>query len=99
MSVIKDEFDPQFGIRTKVHDTGDKIVFEKEYDAQPFLDVAAEARAQSQGQRWGDGQHVGFIPAAVYSQWMRQGRMNKETVVQWLKDNPAFVTFDKFLKK
>jgi hypothetical protein len=99
MSVIHDEFDPNFGIRTKVHDTGDKLVFEKEWDAQPFVDAAAEMRATTAGERWGEMRHVGFIPMAELAKMMRQdGSFDRSRVMAYLKANPALVTFDKALK-
>ena len=99
MSVVLNEFDPQFGIRTKVHDTGDKLVIEKEWDASPLLDAAAEMRARTAGERWGEMRHVGFIPMAELAKFMRQdGSFDHSRVVAWLKQNPAMVTFEKALK-
>lgn len=99
MSVILDEFDPNFGIRTKVHDTGDRLVFEKEWDAQPLLDAAAEKRAATAGERWGEMRHIGFIPMAELAKMMRQdGSFDKSRVMAYLKANPALITFDKVLK-
>lgn len=88
------------GIRTELHEEDGKVVFKKTYDAQPFLEAAAEIRAQTAGERWGDvGRHVGFIPMAELGQMMRRdGSFDKKEVRKWLQKNPAFVTFEKYLK-
>lgn len=99
MTVIHTEFDPQTGVQTKVHKNDNKWTFEKKFDAEPFKDMAAEARAQTDGQRWGEHRHVGYIPAAVLGTLMRQdGGLDQARVIAWLKANPACVTFSKFLK-
>lgn len=99
MSIIHTEVDPNTGIVTKVHKNDYKWTFQKEYDAEPFLDVAAAARAHTDGDRWGEMRHVGFIPMAVLSTFYRQdGGFDSKRCVAWLKANPAMVTFSKVLK-
>ncbi len=93
------EFDAQTGIKTTVHKVENAVQIVKTWDAEPFLAAAAERRAATQGERWGEMRHVGFIPAAVMGQFMRQdGGFDTKRCVAWLKENPAFVTFDKVLK-
>lgn len=99
MSVVLTDFDPLLGIRTKVHRTEDKLVIEKEWDAAPLLDAAAEMRARTAGDRWGEMRHVGFIPMAELAKFMRQdGSFDHSRVLAYLKANPALVTFEKVLK-
>jgi hypothetical protein len=100
MGVIVDQWDPELGIRTRVHETETKTVIEKQYEAEPFLEVAAEARAITRGESWGEvGRHVGFIPMAELATMMRQdGTLDKKRVREFLQKNPKFVTFEKFLK-
>lgn len=99
MSILIHEKNAQTGIETKVHDVDGKVVIEKSYDAQPLLDEAAERRAVTSGQRWGDMRHVGFIPMAELATMLRQdGTIDNKRVMAWLKKNPALVTFDKVLK-
>lgn len=99
MSIIYTEADPQTGIVTKVHKNDDKWTIQKEYDAEPFLEAAAAARASTDGDRWGEMRHVGFIPPAVLSTFYRQdGGFDRSRCVAWLKANPAMVTFSKVLK-
>jgi hypothetical protein len=99
MPVIHTEVDPNTGTVTRVHKNDDKWTFEKKFDAEPFKDMAAEARAQTDGERWGEHRHVGYIPAAVLGTMMRQdGGLDRDRLLAWLKANPALVTFSKFLK-
>lgn len=100
MSIVYTEHDPQTGITSKVHDLDSgKVVIEKQYDAQPFLEVASAARAATAGQRWGEMRHVGFIPMAELATMMRQdGTIDRRRCIAFLKQNPALVTFEKVLK-
>lgn len=100
MSIVYTEHDQQTGITSKVHDLDSgKVVIEKQYDARPFVDMAAEARASTAGERWGDMRHVGFIPMAELATMMRQdGTIDKKRCIEWLKKNPALVTFERLLK-
>lgn len=100
MSVVFQEFDKLTGIKSTVHELENgKTVIQKTYDAQPFLDVAAEARAVTEGERWGEMRHIGSIPMAELATMMRQdGSIDKKRCLQFLKSNPAFVTFSKALK-
>jgi hypothetical protein len=94
------DFDPNLGIKTTLHFLEDKTVYQKQYDAEPFLKAAAEERAATRGERWGEGRKVGTIPMAVISEFMRQdGTIRPERVIAWLKQNQAMVTFEKFLLK
>ena len=100
MGIVYTEYDDMTGITSRVHETETKVVIEKTYDATPFLDAAKEARAKTDGERWGEMRHVGFVPMAELGKMMRQdGRIDQKRVVQWLKDNPALCTFGKLLKK
>ncbi len=100
MTVQIDQWDPQLGIRTRVHEVEGKISIQKTYDAQPLVEAAAELRAQTQGKQWNAlGTHVGYIPMADLATMMRQdGGLDQRRVREYLQKNPALVTFDKFLK-
>lgn len=100
MSAFKD-YDAQTGITTTVHyvDDANRVAIQKTYDAQPLVDACAEARAQTDGQRWGDMRHIGTIPMAELATMLRQdGSLDQKRCIEWLKRNPALVTFNKFLK-
>lgn len=93
------EHDSQTGITTTVHDLDGKTVFEKTYDAEPFIKTAAEIRAATDGERWGEFRHVGFIPMAEMGKMMRQdGGIDQKRLIAYLKANPALATFSKVLK-
>lgn len=92
------EHDPLTGITTTVHETETATTFQKTYDAAPLLDVAAEMRAHTAGERWGEMRHVGFIPMAELGKLMRQdGKLDKKRTMEWLKQNPKLATFNKVL--
>jgi hypothetical protein len=65
-----------------------------------MLKACAEERAVTAGQRWGELRKVGTIPMSELAKMMRQdGTIDKNRAAAWLKQNPAFVTYDNFLKK
>lgn len=93
------EHDSQTGITTTTHYLDDRVVFEKSYDRAPFLQVAAEMRAATEGEKWGELRHVGFIPMAELATMMRQdGTIDQKRAMEFLKKNPALATFSKVLK-
>lgn len=99
MSIKFQEHDAQTGITTKVHETETKVVIEKAYDAEPLVQAAKDIRTATEGERWGEMRHVGFIPVAELATMMRQdGGFDRSRVLAWLKKNPALVTFSKVLK-
>ena len=87
-------------MRKQVIFEGDRAVEKLTYDAQPFLEQAKAERIATEGERWGDGRKVGTMPMAVYNQYLKiQGAdERKKYILKWLRENPAFVTFDRFLK-
>ena len=100
MSTFKlTEYDAQTGITTTVHGMENKVVIQKTEDVDPILRAAAAERDWNQGQRWGDGmKKVGTIPMSVVAKFMRQdGGFDSKRCAAWLKENPAFVTYDRFL--
>jgi hypothetical protein len=96
--IVFQEHDAQTGISSRVHELDGRTVIQKTYDAEPFLVQAAAERAYTAGQPWGEMRKVGTIPAAVYATMLRQdGSYDPVRLAAWLKANPAFVSFDKFL--
>jgi len=99
MAIVFTDHDPVTGISSRVHELDGRTVIEKKYDAQPFIEAAADARQATEGQRWGEMRHVGFIPMAELGKMMRQdGSLDKKRTITFLKKNPALVTFSKLLK-
>lgn len=93
------EFDAETGVTTTVHDLGDKVVFQKTYDAEPFKVAAAAMRDATEGEKWGEMRHVGFIPNAELATMLRQdGTIDQKRVMAFLKANPALCTFSRALK-
>lgn len=99
MAIIYTEHDKVTGITSRVHETETKVVIEKKYDATGFLEVAKEARAATDGEKWGEFRHVGFIPMAELGKMLRQdGGIDQKRAIEWVKANPALCTFEKLLK-
>jgi hypothetical protein len=97
--VIFEDFDKNTHTHTRVHEEDGKTVFEKTYDAEPFLKAAEANRQFTAGQSWGDGRKVGTIPMAVLGTFLRQdGGLDVKRLTQWLRENPAFVSYEPFLK-
>ena len=88
------------GVTTQTHFEDGAIVIQKSFDAEPHLDYAKQAREATDGQRWGEGKLVGHIPPAFYAQILliRDPQERKSAVQRFLKENPAFVMFDRYGK-
>jgi hypothetical protein len=99
MSVVFEDFDPNTYTQTKVHKEDGKTVIQKTYDAEPFLKAAEANRQFTQGERWGEGRKVGTIPMAELSVFLRQdGGLDVKRLEAWLRANPAFVSYEPFLR-
>ena len=100
-NITIDEGVNEFGIRREIILDGDQAVTKLTYDAEPLIEAAAQARIDTQGQRWGDGRFVGIIPIAELSrinETYHGAEERKHQILSWLRDNPKLVTFEKFLK-
>lgn len=88
------------GVTTQTHFEDDSIVVQKTFDAAPHLEYARQAREATEGKRWGEGRMVGHIPPAFYAQILtiRDPQERKKAVQRFLRENPAFVMFDRYLK-
>jgi hypothetical protein len=88
------------GIHTEFIFQGDEVVRKQTFDAQPFLEAAHAERQATAGQRWGDMRKVGTIPMAIYASALeiRDQQERQKFILKWLRENPAMVTFEKFLK-
>lgn len=98
--VVIDEGLSPYGTRTRLHIATDTIIKQTTYDAEPILARAKAMREATEGQRWGEGKIVGQIPMAVYSQLIgiKDKQERRKKLREWLQANPAFVTFDRYLK-
>lgn len=97
---IDEGFDPHTGIRTRVHFEDGHIVYQKTFDAQPYLEHAAQLREATQGQRWGDGKIIGTIPPAFHGQLqlIKDPKERTKALMEFFRENPDFTCFDKALK-
>jgi hypothetical protein len=90
-----------YGVHTSLIFQGDEVVKRRTFDAEPYLQAAQEDRTATAGQRWGEMRKVGSIPMAVYAEVLKiqDQRERQKYVLGWLRQNPAMVSFDKFLKR
>lgn len=91
-----------YGVHRQVTFEGDQVITKLTYDAEPLLEAAKAERIATAGNRWGEGvgTKVGTMPMAVYAEFMKvqSAEERQKFILKWLRENPAFVTFDKFLK-
>lgn len=97
---IDEGVDPYTGVRTQIHFKGDQVVVQKTYDAEPYLQRAAEMRARNEGKKWGEGKEVGVIPPWVHQKInMIQDDAERERVMKkFFRENPAFLAYEAFVK-
>ena len=88
------------GVTERTHFEDDSIVIQKTFDAQPHLEYAQQARESTAGQGWGNGRMIGHIPPAFYGQLLliEDPKDRQKAVMTFLRENPAFVMFDRALK-
>jgi hypothetical protein len=91
-----------YGVHRQVTFEGDQVVTKLTSDVEPLLEAAKAERIATAGNRWGEGvgTKVGTMPMAVYAEFMKvkSAEERQKFILKWLRENPAFVTFDKFLK-
>ena len=101
-SFTLDEGVDQFGTRKQIIFDGDQVVSKRTYDAEPLLKEAHAARVAPEYDKWGEGlgTRIGTIPMAVYADAIaiQNSEERRKFIMNWLRENPAFVTFNKFLK-
>ncbi len=99
-NVTIDEGVSKGGVRTQISFEGDEVIVKKSFDAEPHLRHAEQARQQTAGMGWGEGRLVGHIPPAFYAMILkiRDPQERERAVMQFFRDNPAFVMFDRFKK-
>jgi hypothetical protein len=96
--------DVSHGVTTTLHFQGDSLIVQKTYDAEPFLKAAAEERAITAGDGWGDGRKVFTLPPAEYGRFLKDTRgkddaYRKMWLRTWAQENPLLVSFEKYLKR
>lgn len=88
------------GIRTIYRFEGDQVTVQKVYDAEPYLQRAAEMRARNDGKTWGEGREVGVIPpwALREIEPIKDDNEREKAMRDFFRSNPAFLAYDAFLK-
>lgn len=86
-----------YGIQTQVRFEGDQVVKVQTYDAEPLLEQCDAERKATAGQRWGEMRKVGTLPMVVYQKVLTlHGTERQKFLRQWLRDNPKFISFEKY---
>lgn len=88
-----------YGVSRELKIEDDRLIVKQTMDVEPLLEAAAEERAVTSGQRWGEMRKVGTVPAHVYGQALTMPTHERQKfLLNWLRENSKFVTFDRFLK-
>lgn len=91
-------YNPYHGVKTTYWLHDDSLIVRKTFDAEPFKKYAAEQRAVTRGERWGETRKIATIPPAMYGQLIRDGiAFDEKRMTQWLKEHPDLVVFEKAL--
>lgn len=99
-NVTIDEGTDAYGTNTKLHFEGDNVIVQRTFDAQPIVEACKAERIATEGQRWGEMRKVGTLPMVIYAQALtiRENKARRKFIKDWLTQNPAFITFDRYLK-
>ncbi len=100
-SFTLDEGTDAYGVKTRLIYQGDEVVKHTSQDVEPFIEAAKVVRNATAGERWGEMRHVGYIPMHIYAELLAitDQQERKKKLREYLQANPAFVTFDKYLKR
>jgi len=99
-SFVLDEGVDAFGTRTQIKFYSDQIQKIQTFDGNALADACTEERNATRGERWGEMRKVASIPMAVYGKALeiKDNRERIKYIKNWLRENSAFITFDKYLK-
>lgn len=100
-SFTLDEGTDQYGVHTRLIYQGDEVVKHTSQDVSGILEFTKAKRNHTAGERWGEMRHVGTIPMHIYAELLAIPDQNerKKKLKEYLVQNPAFVTFDAYLKR
>lgn len=83
--------DPESGVTKYWHydpDT-DRAVIQTQQDVSQIIDTARANHADSYGRRFnGFMQHVGYIPLAIYAEWMASGKHRDQASIRKFLNDP-----------
>lgn len=99
-NVTIDEGFDAYGTHKSLIFEGDHLVTKTSFNAQPLVEEAAAMRNATAGEKWGDMRRVATIPMAIYAKaiQIKDNRERQKYIKTYLRENPAFVTFDRYLK-
>lgn len=97
---IDEGVDPQTGVRTIYHFENEQVVVQKQYDAEPYLQRAAQMRERNAGKAWGEGLEVGVLPPWELHKInsLAEPKDKERAMRRFFRENPAFLAYDAFLK-
>lgn len=100
-NVSIDEGVNKAGVRTIYHWEGDEFITQQQQDMEPILAYVKARREQLEGQSWGEGKEIGYIPELYYAQIARieDRKARGLAVKQFFHDHPQFCYFPRYLKK
>lgn len=100
-SFTLDEGTDQYGVNTRLIFQGDEVVKHTSQDVSGILEFTKAKRNATAGERWGEMRHVATIPMHVYAELLAIPDQNerKKKVKEYIQANPAFATFDAYLKR
>ena len=99
-NVTIDEGFDAYGTHKSLTFEGDQLVTKTSFNAQPLIEEAKAMRHATAGEKWGDMRRVATIPMAIYAKaiQIKDNRERHKFIRRYLQENPAFVTFDRYLK-
>jgi hypothetical protein len=82
--------DPTTGVTKWFHydDDTEQVVIETTQNVDAVLEDAKRSfNSYGKMARWGDGDRVAHIPAAVYAKWCAEGKLGDQTTIRnWIND-------------
>ena len=89
------------GVVTRLHFEGETITVQHTYDAAPHLEHARRMREAQDGKPWGDGKYIGHITPVELARFLaiKDPQERQAAMHQWLRDNPAFVGYTRWLRR
>lgn len=95
-----DEGVDAYGTRTQILFEGDDLIVKKSFDGKALADHCQEINKATAGEKWGEMRHVGTLPMAVYGKALaiKENKERMKFIKNWLRENPHFITFNRYMK-
>jgi hypothetical protein len=100
-SFTLDEGTDAYGVNTRLIFQGDEVIKHTSQDVSGILEFAKAKRNHTAGEKWGEMRHVATIPMHIHAELLAITDQNerKKKLKEYIQANPAFATFDAYLKK